>query len=46
MNEPRSLDLISLIYFLGNRTFFLTGEAHEGVRFLMRRNLCNPEAII
>jgi hypothetical protein len=39
MNEPSSLDFISHIYFL-------TMEARKGVRFLMRRSPCNPEAII
>jgi hypothetical protein len=46
MNEPPSLDLISRIYFLRDHTLFLTGESHEGVRFLMRRSPCNPEVII
>jgi hypothetical protein len=34
------------IYFVLARTLFLRGEAHEGVRFLMRQSLCNPEAVI
>jgi hypothetical protein len=46
MNEPQSLDLISHIYILKDRTLFLIRQAHEGVRFLMRQNPCNPEAII
>jgi hypothetical protein len=25
------------------RTLFLIGEAHEDVRFLMRRSLCTPK---
>jgi hypothetical protein len=46
MNEPPSLDFISRIYIVGDRTLFLTWEAHEGVRFLTRRGPCNPKAII
>jgi hypothetical protein len=46
MNELQSLDLISRIYYLRDHTLFLMREAHEGMRFLTRRNPCNLEAII
>jgi hypothetical protein len=33
-------------HLLKDRTLFLIEEAHNGVRFLMSRGLCNPEALI
>jgi hypothetical protein len=31
------------IYFLKARTLFLIGEAHKGVRLLMRQSLCTSK---
>jgi hypothetical protein len=48
MNYKRAsvVELVPRIYYLKAHTLFLIGEAHKGVRFLMRQSLCTPEASI
>jgi hypothetical protein len=41
-----AVELVPLIYFLKSSYSFPHREAHEGVRFLMRRSLCTLEASI